>query len=191
MFSHRVSRMFLPSSCYGWGKPDLIIKGCVIHYMSAVNIDPNKMFDVETNLQILRDYRFSYHFLIDRAGHIYQLVPLNKQAYHAGKSKFKNLKSCNKHSIGICLLGGKESMVSKENKHFTLHQYGSCASIINTMINLSGEDFINDYIVGHSEVATPKGRKQDPGEEFDWDLLGSAMGATWGNDLLEETWSHG
>ena len=70
-------------------------------------------------------------------------------------------------------------MVSVENSHFTLHQYGSCASVINTMKEMSSR-FIDDYVTGHENVATPKGRREDPGERFNWKFLGEVMEGKYG-----------
>lgn len=176
-----INQYELPTKCYGITRPDLDIRGAVIHYMSAVNINPNIMFDTAANIKILEDYGFSYHFLIDRAGFTTQLVPLSKQAYHAGKSKFKKLNGCNKTSVGICLLGGSPSQVGPDHQEFTDNQYTACVSILN-YLKEHCDKFSDDYIVGHDQVATPKGRKQDPGEFFDWELLNDGI-VNWGITL--------
>lgn len=45
----------------------------------------------------------SYHAIIDRDGFIYQLVPFNRRAWHAGESSFRDYTDINSHSIGIAL----------------------------------------------------------------------------------------
>lgn len=45
----------------------------------------------------------SYHAIIDRDGFIYQLVPFNRRAWHAGESSFGAYTDINSHSIGIAL----------------------------------------------------------------------------------------
>ena len=180
-----IAKYPLPEKCFGINRAPLKMKGAVIHYMSAVYIDPRLMFDVPTNIKILTQYKFSYHFLIDRFGTIFQLVPLQYQAYHAGKSRFKKLKSCNGHSVGICLLGGAENIVGPADADFTGPQYTACANVINS-IKAWSDDFRNDYIVGHEDVAVPKGRKADPGKHFDWAKLSNIMAKTEDNYILDQ-----
>ena len=48
--------------------------------------------------------KVSCHYMIDREGQAVQMVDDNKIAWHAGKSKWKNLKNLNEHSIGIELV---------------------------------------------------------------------------------------
>ena len=45
--------------------------------------------------------KVSCHYIIDRKGKIIRLVEDHKVAWHAGKSKWKNLVNLNKNSIGI------------------------------------------------------------------------------------------
>lgn len=47
----------------------------------------------------------SYHFVIERDGTITQMVPLDRKAYHAGKSSWKGYTYLNSNSIGIGLVG--------------------------------------------------------------------------------------
>ena len=48
--------------------------------------------------------KVSCHYIVDREGQAVQMVDDNKIAWHAGKSKWKNLKNLNEHSIGIELV---------------------------------------------------------------------------------------
>ena len=48
--------------------------------------------------------KVSCHYLIDRKGAILEMVKINKIAWHAGKSKWKNHLNLNKISIGIELV---------------------------------------------------------------------------------------
>ena len=45
--------------------------------------------------------RVSCHYFIERNGDIYKMVEDNKIAWHAGKSKWKDIRDMNKYSIGI------------------------------------------------------------------------------------------
>ena len=46
-------------------------------------------------------FKVSAHYFLDRKGNIIKLVDENKVAWHAGKSKWKNIKNLNNYSIGI------------------------------------------------------------------------------------------
>ena len=45
--------------------------------------------------------KVSYHYLIGRDGTVYELVPPERMAYHAGESEWKGRKFCNQYSIGV------------------------------------------------------------------------------------------
>ena len=51
-----------------------------------------------------KNSKVSCHYLINRKGTITQMVKENKIAWHAGVSKWKNIKNLNKNSIGIELV---------------------------------------------------------------------------------------
>ena len=103
--------------------------------------------------------KVSCHYLIDRKGKILRMVDDNNIAWHAGKSKWKNLKNINKVSLGIELV----------NKG---HEFGyqSFSNLqIKNLINLTKllkrkYKIINSNIIGHSDIAPF--RKLDPGEKF-------------------------
>lgn len=102
----------------------------------------------------------SAHFLIDRAGRVTQFVPTDRAAYHAGASRWRRRGGCNDFSIGIELIGDAD-------RAFTSRQYAAlarlCRELMRTYPAISPR-----RIVGHSQVAWPRGRKQDPGPRFDW-----------------------
>src|SRR5271157_3000755 len=53
----------------------------VIHYTSAVNIDPSRPFDLGLILRIFCDFGVSSHYLVERTGRVLQLVPEDKKAW--------------------------------------------------------------------------------------------------------------
>ena len=57
--------------------------------------------------------KVSCHYLINRDGKIIMMVPENKIAWHAGKSKWKNFVNLNKNSIGIELVNKGLSLAIK------------------------------------------------------------------------------
>lgn len=106
----------------------------------------------------LEQLRVSAHLLIDRHGRVRQYVPFDKQAWHAGESRYAGRQRCNEFSIGIELEG-------TDQLAFTDAQYASL-SAITQLLMAAYPGIQRDRIVGHSDVAP--GRKTDPGPCFDW-----------------------
>ena len=71
------------------------IRFLIIHYtgMQSARESMDRLKDPKSNV--------SCHYFIERKGTIYQMVDDNKIAWHAGKSKWKNISSLNRYSIGI------------------------------------------------------------------------------------------
>lgn len=71
----------------------------VLHCMNAIKIvsKPSTCYDIDKNIEILKNYRFSAHFIINREGEIFHLVDINRYASHASDA--------NSQSVGIELLG--------------------------------------------------------------------------------------
>lgn len=105
--------------------------------------------------------KVSSHLLVRRDGEVVQYVPFHKRAWHAGVSQYKERKSCNDFSIGI-------EMEGEDNTAYTETQYQNLSEIIMSLIKTY--PLLNEQtIVGHCDIAP--GRKTDPGEAFDWELL--------------------
>jgi len=108
--------------------------------------------------------KVSCHYFIKRNGSVILIVPELYEAWHAGKSNWKEDKSLNKYSIGI-EISNKGHQLGYQN--FTKKQ-------INCLLNLS-KYLIRKYnikkknILGHSDIAFK--RKKDPGEKFPWKYL--------------------
>ena len=132
----------------------------------------------------------SAHLLIDRDGAIWQIVPFDKKARHAGESQWKGLTSLNQYSIGIEIANygwldrqGDGSFKRPETSRFkakdvtigrmpggteekgwenyTAEQLASVEAA--TLALLDHYPAIRE-IVGHQEIAP--GRKFDPGPAF-------------------------
>lgn len=131
----------------------------------------------------------SAHFVIGRDGKIVQLVPLNRRAWHAGKSEWGQLKSLNKYSIGIEMVNaGKltkradEVWVNWSNKvipdnevslltHKNETREAGWQNYTEDQINASIEVALAIHekyeltdILGHDDIAPD--RKIDPGPAF-------------------------
>lgn len=99
-----IHERYLPKECYtsrsGTARV-LTPKGCIIHYNSGKWAFPDDLFNIDKILGVLVKYRLSYHFIIDREGNIFQLVPLEYQAWHAGASRLNGIDWCNSFCYGV------------------------------------------------------------------------------------------
>lgn len=132
----------------------------------------------------------SAHVIIDRDGSLWQIVPFDKMARHAGKSRWKGLNSLNRSSIGIeianygwldrqgdgsyrrndtprfeaadVVVGNMpHSEQSKGWEPYTEAQLQSAEQLVDSLLH--AYPTIQD-IVGHQDIA-PR-RKFDPGPAF-------------------------
>ena len=104
--------------------------------------------------------RVSSHFLIRRDGELIQFVAASHRAWHAGESQWCGRSRCNDFSIGIELEGA-------DDQPFSDGQYATLAALVPAL----QKAYPIRGCVGHSEIATPSGRKSDPGPHFDWARL--------------------
>ena len=109
--------------------------------------------------------KVSSHILIRRDGELVQYVPLQKRAWHAGVSCYKNRENCNDFSIGIELEGEDETA-------YTDIQYQVLSEVIQSLIE-TYPGLNKDTIAGHCDIAP--GRKTDPGDAFDWQRLNTLL----------------
>jgi N-acetyl-anhydromuramyl-L-alanine amidase AmpD len=144
----------------------------VVHYISAVDITPVDPYNFRTIMKIFCDFGVSTHFLIDRDGITYQLVPEAKKAWHCGGSRMPhpdNRTAVNNFSIGI-------ELIATANSGFMEIQYDSLAALVIFLENKFQRKF---NLVGHDMVANEavvrdglrKDIKVDPGEHFSWNTL--------------------
>lgn len=144
----------------------------VIHYISAVDITPQDPYNLAEILGIFCDFGVSSHFLIDRNGIVYRLVPETEKAWHCGGSRMP-APDCrlnvNEFSVGI-------ELMATEKSGFTPEQYDS---IVNLAIYLENKYSRKLTYVGHDmiagQAAVDEGLRQtiktDPGPLFDWHHL--------------------
>ncbi len=118
------------------------------------------------SIKYLRDKKnkVSCHYLISREGEIFQLVNLEKRAWHAGKSFWRGTRDINSSSIGIELVN---SGLVNDYEDFDKKQILSLKKLLSYLKKLYK---INDIgILGHSDIAPY--RKLDPGKKFPWHLF--------------------
>ncbi len=101
--------------------------------------------------------RVSAHLVVAKDGRVYQLVPFNRVAWHAGVSSYNGRKLVNNFSIGIENVGLGDTWPEA--------QVEANRALIEA---LSAAYSIED-IVGHADVAP--GRKADPGSRYPWDQV--------------------
>ena len=134
------------------------IKLIIIHYTGM----QSKIASIKRLLS--SKYKVSCHYLIDRQGKIFQMVDDNKVAWHAGKSKWKNLKNLNQNSIGIELVNKGHDFGYQKFSNFQITNLIKLCQNLKKKYNVK-----NSNILGHSDVAPM--RKKDPGEKFPWKRL--------------------
>lgn len=105
--------------------------------------------------------KVSAHLHLDKKGDFVQLVKFNKRAYHAGKSEYKGVSDLNWHSIGIEIQNrGKVNGVYEDYTEAQIKSFIEVSkALVKAYPTITG-------IAGHSEIAMPRGRKDDPGPKF-------------------------
>ena len=144
------------------------IKFIILHYtgMKKESDAIKKLCDLKSKV--------SAHYFIKKNGKVLRLVPDLYEAWHAGKSKWKKLRSLNKYSIGIEL---QNSGHNNFYENFSLKQINTLKKLLRGLIENYKINYKN--ILGHSDIAP--NRKKDPGEKFPWDNLYKNKLAYWHN----------
>jgi N-acetylmuramoyl-L-alanine amidase len=166
------------------GMPDTI----VLHYTAGRDGKSSAQYLAKDNVKA------SAHIVIDRDGSIYQLVPFDTVAWHAGKSSWKGRSGFNKYSIGIEIdnagvltksgakyvawFGKKydadkviEAVHRNESQSKYWHLYTEeQIELVESVCELLMQQYTGiKHILGHEEIAP--GRKLDPGPAFPLDQL--------------------
>ena len=160
------------------------IRFIIIHYTATTD---------EVGLRALTQGGVSSHFFISSKDEepIYNLVPLDKRAWHAGISEFGGRNNLNDTSIGIEITSYGVRDEKKDIKdygffipedkyiEFTEGQIKKLARLLTNLI--SQYDIKPTDILGHSDIAPT--RKIDPGPKFPWERLFKEYGiGAWYNE---------
>ena len=142
------------------------IKFIIIHYTGMHNelSALKKLCDIKAKV--------SAHYFIKKNGSVLNLVPPIYEAWHAGKSSWKGLKSINRYSIGIEI---QNSGHDNKYENFSKKQIISVKKLLRYLINKYKINFKN--VLGHSDIAPD--RKKDPGEKFPWKELAKSKLSKW------------
>lgn len=168
----------IPSPHYS--KRSVKIDTIIIHYTGA-----NRILSTIYWFQD-KQSKVSAHYVIGRDGRIVQMVDDENKAWHAGASYFRGKKNVNNFSIGIELVGTKDS-------GFTDEQYEACAFICDQLIEKYEIDL--DRIVGHEDVSgdeaiklgirTEINKKIDPGKEWNWKKFHQELSALLNKSIID------
>tara|TARA_B100001121_G_scaffold233922_1_gene207439 strand:- start:74 stop:808 length:735 start_codon:yes stop_codon:yes gene_type:complete len=144
------------------------IRFIIIHYTGMQNelSALKRLCDIKAKV--------SAHYFIKKNGSVLNLVPPVYEAWHAGKSSWKDLKSLNKYSIGIEI---QNSGHDNKYEKFSQKQIISTKKLLRYLINKYKISLKN--VLGHSDVAPD--RKKDPGEKFPWKDLAKSKLSQWHN----------
>ena len=154
-------------------RPKKSIKFIIIHYTGMQS-------EIESiNRLINKNSKVSCHYLINRKGTIIQMVKENKIAWHAGVSKWKNIKNLNKNSIGIELVNKGHFFGYENYSNLQINSLIKLCSKLKKRYKIQKENFL-----GHSDIAPH--RKIDPGEKFPWKKLSNYQLGKWYNLKKDE-----
>lgn len=168
---------------FGKNLPDTII----IHYTAGGNGQASAKYLCKDSVKA------SAHLVISRDGKIYQLVPFNIIAWHAGVSSYNGRTGFNKYAIGIEIDNagvlekrgdkffswfGKEynknQVIKAKHRNEKTERYWHTYTqeqieTVEQICSLLIEKYNIKTILGHEEISP--GRKQDPGPAFPLDKL--------------------
>jgi len=129
-----------------------VIDSIIIHDTGGKTAEGTlKWFDNEIS-------KVSSHYLIDKDGTLYECVPVEEKAWHAGTSTLFGKDNVNDFSIGIELVDDNDADKYPKDQ---------IAKLIDLCTELALSHHISlNRIVGHEHIAP--GRKVDPGKDFPW-----------------------
>ncbi|MBC7450299.1 MAG: N-acetylmuramoyl-L-alanine amidase [Cytophagales bacterium] len=181
-----------------------LLDTCIMHYTAGRDAKSSAMYLSDNNVKA------SAHIVVGRQGEVYQLLPFDTIAWHAGVSKYGSRTGYNRYSVGIEIDNagvlektgneyqawfGKQYMENEVMKAvhrneavprywqvYTQAQIDTCEQICKLLI----QKYNIKQILGHEEISV--GRKQDPGPAFPLDkfrdrLLGNNRQANEVSDI--------
>jgi len=114
----------------------------------------------------------SAHYLVDQDGIVWELVPEDRRAWHAGAAFWAGEADVNSRSIGIELANPGHG---PDYHPFSDPQMAALERLCHGIVKR--HPIPAHRVLGHSDVAP--GRKIDPGELFDWRRLAQAGIGLW------------
>jgi N-acetylmuramoyl-L-alanine amidase len=155
-----------PSPNHGARPDGCLVDMLVLHYTGMRTSEEALRRLCEAQAEV------SAHYLIDEDGTALQLVDESRRAWHAGQGSWAGESDINSCSIGIELVNPGHAFGYRpfpETQMRTLEAV--CLEV------LARHPIPAHRVLGHSDVAA--GRKEDPGELFDWPRLARAGIGIW------------
>jgi N-acetylmuramoyl-L-alanine amidase len=144
--------------------PDMIL----LHYTGMQSVDSalTRLCDGDGEPKV------SAHYLVREDGHILQLVPELRRAWHAGEAEWEGKTDVNSRSIGIEIVNPGHEFGYRD---YPERQIEALIALCRDI--LTRHRIRSDRVLAHSDVAPA--RKQDPGEKFPWPRLHRAGVGHW------------
>ena len=126
----------------------------------------------------------SCHYFVFEDGRIWQMVPENRRAWHAGRGSWHGETDMNSRSIGIEIANVGHDLsipgpLPPPGPDFPEVQIEAVIALVR---DIAARWKIPDVrILAHSDIAP--GRKIDPGERFPWERLAAAGVGLWASSL--------
>jgi len=138
----------------------------VLHYtnMTAAEAALHRLCDP--------DVQASAHYLVREDGHIWQMVPEHRRAWHAGAAFWRGGRDINSRSIGVEIANPGHAW------GYRLFPPAQAAAVLTLCQGiLARHDIPARNVVAHSDIAP--NRKEDPGELFPWPDFAAAGVGLW------------
>lgn len=158
-----------PSPNHGPRAPAAAIDILLLHYT-----DMTRAADAVDRL-CDRDAAVSAHYVVGEDGRVWQLVPEDRRAWHAGLAWWAGESDVNSRSVGVEIANPGHS---HGYRRFPDAQMAALATLCRGI--LRRHPIPPHRVLGHSDVSP--GRKIDPGHLFDWRRLAAAGIGSWPAD---------
>ena len=125
----------------------------------------------------LEEAQVSAHYMVDDNGDVYQLVPDDMRAWHAGRSSWQGDVDLNSRSVGIEIVNGGHNVPLADGSvpPYTRAQIDAVIELSRAII--ARHNIPQHRVVGHSDIAPD--RTIDPGEHFPWAELSDRGVGLW------------
>lgn len=151
---------------FGDRAPHLPIDILLLHYTGMESAE------AAINWLCVEESGVSCHYVVEENGKIWQLVPEEMRAWHAGKSNWQGESDTNSRSIGIEIVNPGHGFGYPDFPNVQIEAVIALSSDIIKRHNIPVR-----HVLAHSDVAP--GRKSDPGEKFPWKQLFEAGVGAW------------
>ncbi|MCX8097530.1 MAG: N-acetylmuramoyl-L-alanine amidase [Casimicrobiaceae bacterium] len=143
--------------------------------------------DNRGSIEILTRGPVSAHYLVteregDTPPKIYQLVPEDRRAWHAGRSYWDGVTALNASSIGIEIVakGFTDTPQGRIWHDYPEEQIDLVVALVRDIV--TRHQIRPDRVLGHSDIAPT--RKNDPGPKFPWRRLAREGLIAWPDEAM-------